>query len=364
MELEIVKFIRENKNWQELLKAEPYNLDIKFDGEFALLAYNQIASNFSYRIVQECRGIIFHVPTLTPVCIPFFKFFNVQEGLASPIDWSTAKVQEKIDGSITKVWFFDEEWHVSTNGTINADNATLQTPNGEIKTYLDLFLSAENLPEDFLAQLDKRFTYIFEIVSPWNRVVIPYKQTEIYFIGCRNNTTYEEVDPALCDLDIQRPEEYSLKTIDECLAVAEKLPFEKEGYVVRDANFNRIKVKGMAYVAAHHLKNNGIVTKSRIVDMIRVNGQDDFISIYSEYTEMFSEIGDAIRKFTGLLHNDFEEMTKVYRTFATRKELAEWIKQKHCPPALFSLADGKYQTVSEWFWAQQNDKILQYIGVE
>jgi hypothetical protein len=362
MKLEIVTFIQDNENWQEVLKAEPYCLDIKHDGDFVLLSYNQISSNFNYKMVQEARGIIFHLPSKNPVCIPFTKFFNVQEGLASPIDWSTAKVQEKVDGSIIKVWNFDDEWHISTNGTIDADNATLQTPSGDVKTYLDLFLSAENLPEDFFSQLDSRYTYMFELVSPWNRVVVPYKKTEVYFIGARSNVTFNEVKPEDCDLEIQTPNVYPLSSLEDCLESATYLPFTEEGYVVVDENFNRVKVKGVQYIVAHHLKNNGIVTKSRILDMIRVNGQDDFLSIYEEYTEMFMTVLNGVQEFETKLRLDWHDVSG--KTFETRKDLALYVRQTNCPACMFSLTDKKFKTVNEWLWSQQNDKILEYIGLQ
>lgn len=364
MELEIVKFIRENKNWQELLQAEPYNLDIKFDGEFALLAYNQISSNFNYRIVQECRGIIFHVPTLTPVCIPMFKFFNSSENLASELDWTSTSVQTKLDGSLLKVWFFNGEWHISTNGTIDADCAMLQSKvlNTEIKSYLDLFLSAENLPIDFTDQLDSRYTYCFELTSPYNRIVVPYEKTELWFIACRNNQTYEEIIPSLCDLDIQTPKTYPLFSLEECLEAAKELPFNEEGYVACDSNFNRCKIKGSQYVAYHHLRGNGIVTTSKILDLIRSNGQDDFKVHFEEYREIIENIELKIKVFISAVDNDWERIKSNH--YPTRKEFALDTMKMTCPSAIFSIADNKSSSASDFLWKCQTDKILKYIGVE
>jgi len=117
MTLKLVEFIENNSNWEELLSQKPYSLSIKRDGGYILFMYSQIDSDFGNPIVRECRGLISLEETLRPVCVPFFKFFNAQEGHASKIDWSTARVLEKLDGSIIKLWFFDG-WHVSTNGTI------------------------------------------------------------------------------------------------------------------------------------------------------------------------------------------------------------------------------------------------------
>ncbi len=51
----------------------------------------------------QSRGLILRKDTNQPVCVPFYKFFNFGEEQAHPIDWSTALVYEKVDGSLIKV---------------------------------------------------------------------------------------------------------------------------------------------------------------------------------------------------------------------------------------------------------------------
>ena len=85
-ELELEKFIQSHANWRELLQQPPYNIAIKDDGEYALLKYNQISSDFSNQIVTNNqtpfsvivsnRGVnsIFHYqPPLTICLIASFK---------------------------------------------------------------------------------------------------------------------------------------------------------------------------------------------------------------------------------------------------------------------------------------------------
>lgn len=358
MELEIEKFILANPNWMQLLQEEPYNLTVKIDGDYALLSYDMIRSNFAYQIVREARGIIFKVSTLTPVCVPFFKFFNVQQGHASEIDWSTARVSEKVDGSIIKVWY-DDGWRISTNGTIDARNASLQTPVGDIQNYYDLFMSAENMPSDFFERMNENFTYIFEIVSPFNRVVVPYTKTMIYHLGARSNVSMREID---LPLGIDKPKSYRLSNLEECMQATEAMPFNEEGFVVVDAKWNRVKIKSPAYVSAHHIKNNGVITYARVLDMIKQNGQDDFLSVYPEYNPMFEAVLQPLTKFISVLESDWFYISG--KEFDTRKDLAMAVRNTLCPSAIFSLWDKKYNSVLEWMNAQDSDKMLQMIGVK
>ena len=97
--MKLLDFIDKHDNWKELLQEAPYFLDIKEEDGFTLLKYNQINSDFSQDIVKECRGIILD-SNHKIVCWPFSKFFNYGESNADEIDWSSARVQEKIDGCL------------------------------------------------------------------------------------------------------------------------------------------------------------------------------------------------------------------------------------------------------------------------
>ena len=87
MELKILKFVKNNENWEELLSQDPYNLIITRDNGYIMFKYDQIKSDFSLDIVKEARGIIFREKDFKVVCFPFIKFFNVEEPYADDINW-------------------------------------------------------------------------------------------------------------------------------------------------------------------------------------------------------------------------------------------------------------------------------------
>jgi len=127
--LHLQAFILSNpENFRELLKLPPYCIDTKEDEHTVLFKYNQIESDFNLELVRECRGIILYKKNWMIACHPFHKFGNYGEGYAPDIDWNSAKVMEKLDGSLIKAWFnkVNSKWQWSTNGTINA----LETPLG------------------------------------------------------------------------------------------------------------------------------------------------------------------------------------------------------------------------------------------
>jgi hypothetical protein len=75
---------------------------------------------------------------------------------------------------------------VSTNGVIYAEFAECT----DRLSFYDVFTeAAANVGLDYF-KLNKENTYIFELVSKYNRVVIDYNtEPTLYHIGTRNNVT-------------------------------------------------------------------------------------------------------------------------------------------------------------------------------
>ena len=254
--LKVIEYIKNNENWREILSESPYSITIKDDGDFILLKYSQIDSDFNNEIVRECRGLIIN-KNLNPVCVPFYKFGNYGEPYADNIDWTTAKVEEKIDGSLIKVWNYDGKWTVSTNGTIFAHKANIgsdtdneMTVNTTYSNFGELFEAAATKVGLDITSLNPQYTYMFELVSPYNRVVVPYESIDLYHIGTRDNITLKEIET---DIGIKKPKTYQCNNLSDLIEMAGKLRYCEEGYVVKDAEYRRIKVKSPAYVSISHL---------------------------------------------------------------------------------------------------------------
>lgn len=285
---EIVNFIKNNPNWEELLAAEPYCLSIQRDGDYILFKYNQIHSDFSSPVVQEARGIIFHEPTWECVCRPFRKFFNYGEANAAEINWSKAVVSEKIDGSLIKLWMHNGEMHISTNGTIDAGKA--QVSGFDNMSFKDLFFKA--LAVQYI-MITPGFTYLYELVSPYNRVVIPYEDIDIYQLAIIDNITGEEYE---LDANIKKPKEFQLSSFDEVLRAAQALDWKNEGFVVFDG-INRVKVKSPAYVLAHYARNNNVMTTERLLDVILMGEEEEFLTYADEYQKRIEAIVEKKREY-------------------------------------------------------------------
>lgn len=272
----IGKFIAEHKDWVEILSHEPYNLKISFGGEYVLFKYDMRTADFNYPIVREARGIIFKMGEWEyPVCHPFNKFFNYGEPLAADIDWRTAVVTEKIDGSLMKLWFYEGKWRLSTNGSINAYKATFSEDGITFGELFERALSLNGLTFSQLTEtLDQSCTYMFELVSPLNRIVIPYKTTDIYYLGCREKWTDTEYPFFFhnCDVcipvGIRTPHVYQMNTMSQVMSASRELPWDEEGYVVCDNSCNRVKIKSPKYVIAHYHLTNKFISFKNFIQLV------------------------------------------------------------------------------------------------
>ena len=358
--LKIVDFIKSNPDWREALSAPPYNLTINDDGGFIMLKYSQIDSDFSNELVRECRGIILD-GSFNAVCVPFFKFANYGEPYADDIDWAKARVEEKIDGSLIKVWNYEGRWIISTNGTIFAEKAHIgsqydERSDARFANFGELFYAAAEIAGLDIASLNPECTYMFELCSPYNRIVVPHEEIKIYHIGTRVNATCRELD---VDIGITKPRSYACNTLDELIEMASKLRYCEEGYVVRDESYRRIKVKSPAYVAIHHLISD--MSDKRLLGLIRSNETEEFLTYFPEYKPYIDDLTGKLLEFEGYANLVLDEQILGCH-FATRKDLAEVATKTKFPDCFFRCYDKKVSSPIDWLWSFPNDKVLQFLG--
>ena len=312
--MEVQKFILDHENWKELLENPPYCLKITVEGTLILFNYSQLDSDFFNPIVKECRGLILDKNTYRVVCRAMDKFMNAEEGASdlNKINWSDFQIQTKIDGSLIRLYHYNGEWHVSTSGTIDAFNAPLNA--GGYKTFGDLFAAAlwkYINPECFYEMLDPTHTYWFELTSPYNRVVIPYDEIELTFLGWRANyAPYKEKWPSQSVVAEYIPIAKKLprQSYQSLRALADSLPWNEEGFVICDNNFHRVKVKSPAWISAHYLRNNGIQSDRRLIDVILHGEQEELLTYAPEYTDRLHELQAMMEEY----HLRAEELFSAY----------------------------------------------------
>lgn len=364
--MELLNFINTHNNWKELLAAKPYCLDIGNDGDYYIFKYNMIESDFSEPIVCEARGCIVRFDTERNewICVAraFDKFFNYGEKYSAvgDIDWKTAVVQQKVDGSLIKIWYDRDEWHISTNGTIDAFKASC----GDT-TYGDLVSRAIATMPDFWYALDTNYCYIFELTSPFNHIVIRYEGISIWFLARRNMTTFEE-DSEIPEIEnLRRPAVFPHHSLSECVEAAHHMGDDEEGYVVVDTFYNRIKVKGDEYLRLHKIRGNGPLTIVRVIEMWQSESLDDFVAYYPEYKEFVDGVIHAINHLIQISDIAFSTvLSYVNDNPNNRRTFARYATTYIAPVSsfLFARLDEKVHNAYQYFYTMRARSLASHIA--
>ena len=356
--LNIQKYLRSGKTLSDLENELAINARRHTQyPNLVSLKYNQIDSPRNHPIVNECRGVILDENNdWNVVAFPFYRFFNADEGHAADIDWDTAVVQEKLDGSLICMYPYDGYWEVATSGSADAGGNVGLTTRTFQKYFWDT--AKETLPADWKPTRDDH-CYMFELMGPDNRVVVYHPEPHLKLLGARNLQTLEEIpvkEAAKHFKGVEVVQEYNLSSVDEIIATFENLsPTSQEGYVVHDAGFNRIKVKSPAYVAIHHAKS-GLSTKA-FVEIARQGETWELIAHFPEYEE---PINDAKQRWEALV----KELEEVYHQIHLIEDQKQFALHNRCrvPGALFALRAGKVKSIREFLCKMHIKKIMLLLG--
>lgn len=353
----LCRLISSCPDWQRVVASK--HINYKSEGPYTIFNYDTLNCDFFDSVVQEARGIIIDVPRLEVVCWPFRKFGNYSESYADEIDWSSARVQTKIDGSIVKLWWSkrDGEWVWSTNSCIYAEDASAF----DNLTFYDVIRKALDRSPICFDRLNKNHTYMFELVSPDTQVVIYYPAADLWHIGTRDNVSGQEL---IEDIGIHRPKEYPLRSLSQCIEAANKLNYglddvRKEGFVVVDKNWHRIKVKSPEYFVAHKLDTAKPETVKKLILNCLLNNEmalslchEPALSYYRYWLE---ELECQIQACINSAREMYKEVNY------DRKAAAELIKQEKFSDCGFKAIDNAEFDASMAICTMTQKKLCNYI---
>lgn len=304
MELKVQHFLRNGGSLDDL-RLPPYEITVKERGNLVCLKYTQGRSDDFCEIVKECRGLILEKDTWDVVCFPFKRFYNYGQPAAATLQ-DPVRVFQKVDGSLCKIYNYNEEWFLASSGTIDAREVEIDSRNKSIN-FFELFCKALETYgmtwETFTQGLIPRHTYMYELCTPDNIVVIPHEKYEIYYLGERDNKTFQEYYHH--DMGVSRVGTYHFQSLNDVLDAAQELPLTEEGFVVVDKNWNRVKIKNPAYLHAHYLHHNGA---PNFLHILLEKEQSEFLTYFPHYKDTIAALEDKIRTWAANIQVECEQM--------------------------------------------------------
>ncbi len=355
--MELQNWLREYKGADPIaqLKTE-YAIDSKIHKEYPnlyLLKYNQIESDFNHKLVRQARGILFDRDNNWKVISRTYdKFFNHGESLAAPIDWATAKIYEKLDGSLAQLYYYDNKWQVATSGSPDAS--------GEVNnwkfTFKDLFWKVwEELgyEVDIVTHMET-YSLAFELCTIYNKIVVSHPKNKLVLHGARSLCENPCCNFKEISIDnwghrthskYEIVKTYDLNNLDEVIQSCFAMNgLEQEGFVVCDANFNRIKIKSEDYLRWHYLKSSLAASPRALLDIVRHNETSECIVGMPEYIEDFNKIKLKLWALVKSLATHYDAIKHI----TNQKEFALEAVKSRIPSALFSLRAGKVSSIKEY----------------
>jgi len=354
---------------------ETFNIKCKIYDKKIILKYDQIKSDMSSDIVQECRGLILERDTWRVMSLAFTKFFNSAEFNAAKIDWDTALIWEKMDGSLLYLyWDWNmNKWIGGTSGMAEGEGEVNDKPN---TTFSKLFWETIDRYESFHKNnLVKGYTYAFELMTPYNIVVNPHKKSKVALLGVRNLETLEEfniieLEKVSRKLGINLPKIYNINALsaNDLTCTFEDVPYTDEGYVVCDANFNRVKIKNPAYLAMHHTKSK--LGKYHILGVIKTNEIDEWLSTFPDRKEEIIKLKENLLILVNDLENiwgDLKKFKPINNSPEEQKKFAMKLfevldknnKFKEFQGMFFSLKNGKSESVKDYIFNYDNKRLYE-----
>lgn len=360
---ELQAFLRNGGTLDEL--ASKYAIKSKRHPRYPSLVhfkYDQLDSPFHEKIVRESRAIILDEKWgWSCVCRGFDKFANHGEGYAASIDWDTARVQEKVDGSLCLMYWYANEWHVATTGTPDASGDV----NGFGVRFSDLFWSTYRKYDSMVWPSDDAvgYTFMFELTSPMNRVVVRHTEPSLTLLGARHAEAGLEISAsdAIGLLDIACPivSEFPLQTMDDVVSsFATMSPLSQEGYVIVDGDWNRIKVKHPGYVALHHAK--GGLSPKGMLEIVKSGETSEVILAFPEYAEQFNDIKS---RFDNLV-TELDDVYDGIKSIQSQKEFALEATKTRLSSAMFAVRANKSPSIKEFVRNYRTENLMSILDLK
>jgi len=311
--------------------------------------------------------------SVKPYLMPFFKFLNFGENGADPIDWnSTLYVRDKLDGSLIKLLKEpdgNDLWTTNNSFDIDVEVPELLPAQNEENlpppyTFANLRNYALRGHTEEIKNLPVGWTFMFELISPYNRIIVPYRETKLVLLACRDPKGVEhnpEWAAKTFALTFETPKIYPLKNIDEVIAYCKSVDTDdREGVVIQDGNFNRIKIKTDHYRSLFFLKGDDHFSDGRIFTSIKQGSIDDALAAWPEIRPRTEEITAEWIDFRKTVNDLCTKMVNFYHEC-----LKECIDQKEAKKKYAMFVMQKYKSFSSFlFEAVKENADLDYIFIK
>jgi len=123
-----------------------------------------------------------------------------------------------------------------------------------------------------------------------------------------------KVESIAKDLNVLVVPSYEFDSFEDIIENSKDLPSTREGFVIMDSNFKRIKVKNPKYVALHKLKDS--LSIKNLIEIVIDQEQDEVLTYFPEFEEV-------IFKYSTILNCLKDDLRTLEKDLASRFEMVK-----------------------------------------
>ena len=317
------------------------------------LCYDNIPTYGIYRsvIVNSDNKIVSFSPPKSINADCFIKKYSIKT--------NSLVAEEFVEGTMINV-FWDSKiglsgaWEISTRNTVGASSSFYKSPNS--KTFRTMFLEAAKNNNFDLDSLHKNFCYSFVLQHPENRIVVPFKEPQLYLIAMyiiddsiKDNIKVYSVDKSNFlslhpNTTIKIPSVYEWNNYTDLIDkyASMNTSYDILGVVIHNNETGeRTKLRNPVYEQVRQLRGNQPKLQYQYLCLRKEGKVSDFLKYYPENKNEFSIFRDQIHLFTNTLYSNYVscyikkekpliEFSEQYRThmFNIHKHYLDELKDK------------------------------------
>jgi hypothetical protein len=233
--------------------------------------------------------------------------------------------EEFVEGTMINV-FWDKtsglsgSWEFATRNTVGGELCFYKK---NAKTFRAMFLEAAQNNDFNLNMLNPTYCYSFVLQHPDNRIVVPFKKTQLYLVE-----VYEIVNTADGTVNVFSHDLSVVKNYDGWSSVSIRFPqvydnwstyedlkneyasmntsYEVLGVVIKNKKtLERTKLRNPVYEYVRHLRGNQPKNQYQYLSLRKEGKVGDFLQYYPENKKDFSYFRDKIHEFTYALYKNY-----------------------------------------------------------
>ena len=236
------------------------------------------------------------------------------------LDPNSIIIEECIDGTLIKAYFYNNKWNYSTNNCIDANDSYWYSE----KSYYQLFKESTNI-HTLEKNMDRNNCYSFIIKHPENSLIVEYTKSGIVQSYTRDMTTMK---PVSHNLGLEVPQIYPI-SLNDIIQQNKNMATSIVGFLVTDNSGIKIKCLSDRFKSAKELINNNYDLVFICFDIYKNNKEDEFKKIFPQYTFFMEHIKRNYKYYINTIYSIYIKRFITKEEYPHKPEFNMFIRHIH-----------------------------------